>query len=461
MRKMKKKKNFILFVVGILFLFGFCISVEALDFSSYVIQSHTTSDVSVNLFDYWVTEKDAADNVDTNPRENLGINVNHLLLFHAKTQSISNNQNVIVKNFGRWNAWQSSEAYYPVLGIVSDVLGEDGYPVLSISDEDIQATTYLNNRQNESLAYLFDTNDSEYKKSYSNVEGLFQFSSTLGDYYSCFDTFAEFSESENRFLLYPKPAVQGNINFGQFFPFNQAQDVFEVQNGELIAKDIDSKNSSINHYLGMSITADFSQPPQGQTYNVSENKSQDMVFSITGDDDIWVYIDDILVADLGGIHDALNVSINFSTGRVVVKPANESNSDVILSDTYLGDIYYNKTEKYNQEYMDSNFVKEMNSNGEVTRYTFGDNSEHTLKIFYLERGNSDSNLEVSFWPSINGSLSDDTSNDSDEVFVPEESLNPETGDMLFIIIFGVILLGFGFGVSLKYYQCKNKKSSSH
>ncbi len=82
----------------------------------------------------------------------------------------------------------------------------------------------------------------------------------------------------------------------------------------------DSKYKSLNGFFP--INADLygnsggSTPNQNFhfTYEVSTEfvyeKGKGQVFTFTGDDDVWVFIDGKLVIDLGGVHSALDQSIN-------------------------------------------------------------------------------------------------------------------------------------------------------
>ena len=55
----------------------------------------------------------------------------------------------------------------------------------------------------------------------------------------------------------------------------------------------------------------FLQPAEGKIDNDTP-----MSFTFSGDDDVWIFIDNVLVSDLGGVHDECFTVIDFETGMV-------------------------------------------------------------------------------------------------------------------------------------------------
>lgn len=134
-----------------------------------------------------------------------------------------------------------------------------------------------------------------------------------------------------------------------------------------------------NYYIGMKLEAKFSQNPGGYADN-----GDPMVFEFNGDDDMWVYLDNVLVLDLGGVHDAFRGRINFRTGEVTCNALNGENTTIKAMFKSAGRFPDGTA-------WDDNRVDEY-----FRGNTFKDLSTHTFKMFYMERGASASDLELMF-----------------------------------------------------------------
>lgn len=328
---------------------------------------------TINLFDYWLTTEDAEDNRDPNGWENLGINKDHELRFSDAGTHEGPQTNSI-------NAW-TGKSGKPYFDIVQPQLGPDGFPVLKAgniyqSKEGLKTT-------DQPLAYLFNDAPVPGKRAYRDVKGLVQY---IDGYYT-YDSkknFAAFNRERNAFDLYTQPAVKaatGSGELGQFLPFNTEGQVFEKQaDGSLKPRQVNSKNGFVNHYFGLDLTADFTQPASGMV------AGKDMKFEFSGDDDVWVFIDGVLVGDLGGVHGAASLSINFKTGEVKLGDARKNPAQTWEGKTTtLRECF---EEALGPEKAAAYFKEDTNA--------FLPGSYHTLKFFYLERGNTDSNMKLMF-----------------------------------------------------------------
>ncbi len=436
------------------------VSVHNIDLSGHTVTPASPGNVTVNLFDYWVKEEaenpsaenngDILEKSDWHLHEeggqgspstttasystvddwNKGINEKHLLLFgdgmiHAG-----------LWNKGAGENCRYGNTYAGMEGIVKNVLPENGFPELNLKmankvltgdktrDEELikdykltgdhddtfgqqYNSTGIKNFSNtvigtwggdidngtESLQYLFDPEQQNaYKRSYTDVTGLFQLDNKGYYYYNMRENFAEFSQEggSNHFVLYDAPATirtDGNQSVGNFFPFNKGYEVFNgVDGSKRLTSSVFCANNAMNHHLGMTVDVEFRQPANG-TINTAGG-IQPMTFEFAGDDDVWVFIDDVLVLDLGGIHSELYGTIDFSTGDIYIGrafgthgiPSDPAGSGLVTKTSLLAE-YQNAHKEGDTAW---------------TGNTFASNTSHTLKMFYLERGNYDSSIALRF-----------------------------------------------------------------
>ena len=232
----------------------------------------------------------------------------------------------------------------------------------------------------------------------TNVNHLFLQSSfdADGSYeYSSFKNYAHL-EDNGDFTVYDAlgtPSDEGYLWYrrGNFMPYNSISASGVSKNKNLYdesgnplsnsdpayGKTLYKTQGTNDYWFGMYVEADFNQPRNGQLKNGSN-----MVYEFNGDDDLWVYVDGVLMLDIGGIHDAHSGSINFATGDITY----DSVSGTTIKAQFQAAGVFPDGSAW-----DSSRVSEY-FNGD----TLKDFTTHNFKMFYMERGKGASNLKMKF-----------------------------------------------------------------
>lgn len=271
-------------------------------------------------------------------------------------------------------------------GMVQNKLDADGYPVFSTKfGETIKKSGTNKDLRGTTLKEWFNPQGGY--STQANANHLF-LQSVYDDskyfYYSSFDNYA-YLNSTGDFTVYkqigtPNNAKELYFQRGNFMPYNK------IENGILSTNKnyYDEQGNALNqndarygeelyltqgttYHFGLSMSASFAQPKDGIV------DGSPMVFEFNGDDDMWVFIDGVLVLDIGGCHDARSGSIDFQTGAVDVQGVTPTNIKALFEA----------------------------ANADMSKFAEGKNyfknyTAHEIKVFYMERGAGASNCKLKF-----------------------------------------------------------------
>lgn len=167
----------------------------------------------------------------------------------------------------------------------------------------------------------------------------------------------KYDATDEYFLQSNNEEVKGSTTNGNYFPLN--------------SKEQSGKVSQLNYGFGQKFDLKFRLTSDGKVLD-SANKEVPIEFNFSGDDDVWVFIDGQLVLDIGGDHAVVTGRIDFANKKATVSSAKNSS----LGGTSNGEV-------------EKDFPKELDTNNYFTK-------EHTLTMFYMERGLWESNMQITF-----------------------------------------------------------------
>lgn len=315
--------------------------------------------------------------------------------FYFTDTSSSKPSDTYIPAFSKWvrtsDGNNEAQNYYIYSGLAASKLSESSNAPFS---------------NNVNAANLFASEKNEYTNVYTNVKVPFIYDKETGYYELNSDKNGVYFEngtgaSDTKMQIANLPAGYTGYSGYQnkkvtgFAPFNSLSSSSAsgyYKSGSTttttaypINKSSNSNSTASNNGMiygfGMVTSVNFQMTDNGKDAN-----GNDITFEFSGDDDVWVYIDGVLALDIGGTHDAITGSINFATG------------DVILSSPY-GKVGDKATDEDMSEYASLTETLSQTNLYEALGTTptgFAAQGNHTLTIYYMDRGQGRTNCLIKF-----------------------------------------------------------------
>lgn len=279
----------------------------------------------------------------------------------------SSNEKFFYENNSMWGRWDSkkplSNGNNATQGLVADQLNNNSLQLETESNGTVLAPFFDkdflngNNFKNTVLGKVYENVTFPFVK-----KGMYWTFDSADDEVENKNLQLKYDDTDKYFLQSNTNPVRGRTTTaetsdGNYFPLNSSD-----QSGDA---------SRLNYGFGQKFDLKFRLTSDGTVLD-SDNKRVPIEFNFSGDDDVWVFIDGQLVLDIGGDHAVVTGKIDFANKMATVSSAKNSSS---------GGTSDGEVKKY--------FPKEFVTNNYFTK-------EHTLTMFYMERGLWESNMKITF-----------------------------------------------------------------
>ena len=188
-------------------------------------------------------------------------------------------------------------------------------------------------------------------------------------------------------------------------------------------------NSNVNYSYGALFEIPFTMSDNGCVVerdsqgNITGTSNTPITFEFSGDDDVWVFVDDYLVLDVGGAHGKVTGSVNFKydpdnnvfpTSTTYKYKGNANTGSNIYDQGYIANCNSYSTSSMVADNYTGVDLSPLYDSTKVNLY--GDSGKkHTLRVYYIERGMFESNCEISFNFQLSDMISIENTVDAEDV----------------------------------------------